>query len=336
MASKIFASQPLFSHKKNKNNSALCYILHALFLQNCEYIIQKKEDLSSFINYVEVILTDEKLKKALKEKKDDLAKFLKQYENSENSIGKFLQKFKNIDSLNKLYETIQCLSNESFFNDFHLIIQKLLLLLVLNIEDDDENLHNSKHFQQFFNCISKSTPIYDEVMILIFLKFLEKNCRLYTDKSTQKASNIFTVDEGYPYLFLYYDDQKNLKFAQLSELYDKNLEFYKKTKIDEDVDELFNPLEKEQKSYKKSKKIIKEFISNLHLENLPEKIPNVPKVMEKIQEKINEYFIDEKRNMFDEEEWEILEKKKKKIENMIKKNPISKLSELKEFLENQI
>lgn len=207
---------------------------------------------------------------------------------------------------------------------------------MLNIEDDDEVLENSNNFKDFLDSIKESKPIYDEVMILIFLKFLEKNCRLFTDDLTHKAPNIFTVKEEDPYLFLYYDGQKNLKFAQFSEQNDKELEFYKKTKIGKDIDEFFSPFEKEEKSNKKSKNLIKEFISSLHLENLPEKIPNIQPVMRKIQEKTDEYFNEEKRNTFNEEEWKLLQTKRKKIETMIKSNPINKKSELQEFLDSLI
>jgi len=209
MSTQIFLfKSEIFSDKKK--NDVFQYLLHTLFLQNCEFIIRNGDPLSDFLNFVDFLIfkKTETISKSFEFSSNNEI-FSKHHEYIKNFF-RDLSKFTNVSSF---YEYI--LENspvKTFDLTMEIIIQRLLLLLMTDLRTCEDSLNHlkSSEFINSLESLMKNEISKDEVMIWTFLTFIEKNCKLISESKEHNSNHCYIINEKLPYLLIFLDEDNRL------------------------------------------------------------------------------------------------------------------------------
>lgn len=315
--------------------SPLKYLLPTLLLQNFEYTKINDKDPSFFSNYILEILFEnpdaindvetEKMKKIQEEKFPIL----------KNVFTKMVK----IQTANELYAYVNKNISEDFGILMQAAIQRILLHLFADLkEDEDSPLLENSNFIEAFEMVKKNKIFDDPMIIMIFLKLLRKNCKLYCDPSTKIPSRSYEIDETYPFLFLYLDAKRSFKFMLMEKpgveseshyekitikedrklLVSQNENIKQKQEEDEEKDEENEKDKEDEKEEecqeektrrtgkkKKEEEAFKEFIDYMFriMLNWPEEGFDEDAFKEKIKERIYTYINEKEKEVDDFEKW---------------------------------
>ena len=228
----------------NEEKNPLKYLLPILLLQNYEHSKINDKDPSFFSKCVLELMF---------ESPDDIDLL-------ESGTMKETQE-KNFEDLKKLFnrliktqnakELYDILGKNSASCEFCVLmqaaIQRILINLFSSLEKDDNAVVDNSNFTEAFEKVKKNNISDDPMMVMVFLKLLRKNCRVYCDPSTGIPSRSYEIDPNYPFLFLYLDDKSKFRFLLLEK---PNLQsessYEKKTlKIDKKFLVLPSPVKKQ-------------------------------------------------------------------------------------------
>ena len=216
----------------------LKYLLPTLLLQNYEYTKINDEDPSFFSNYILEILFEKPdlidLVETEKMKSIQEEKF--------KSLKTVFNKMVKIQTANELYDYV----NKNISEDFGILMQAAIQRILLNLfdalnEDENNPLTENSNFTDAFEMVKRNKVFDDPIIVMVFLKLLRKNFKLYCDPSTNIPSRSYEIDETYPFLFLYLDAKKSFKFMFLEKPGVESESYYDKISIKEDRKLLVSP-----------------------------------------------------------------------------------------------
>lgn len=200
----VFRSE-IFSEK----TESLQYFFHILLLQNCAFLLTKKD--GSFEKFIENL---EHLAFSHPKSKEY---FKADYSISESqSLELILKDMKKKQSPNDFYDFLLDKSEFTvFYKGMEILVQKVLMALFIQIkeiQDPAKRTESPKIGEALDSIITKNITEKNEILVLTWLMFLKKNCKLIRKSKENKC---FLVDDSFPTLILYLDKDDRLLFVEL-------------------------------------------------------------------------------------------------------------------------
>lgn len=212
----------------NRNTTLFQYLHQTLFLQNLEHLVLY-EKTQIFLEYLDYILFDENSTNSIIKDKE-LKEINNSFDKKKQLIKKLLDKIKKCKSPPVFYEFIETNCTQPIFLElFELIIQRILLIMVKILRENEKSDVVSS-FDDIFESIKFNKLSDNMAIVIILLKFLRKNCRIYCAKPENPFSKFLTVDENYPCLFLLVSSKYQLKFLKIEEIPESS-KFYAKITV---------------------------------------------------------------------------------------------------------
>lgn len=209
----------------------LKYLLPTLLLQNFEYCKINDNDPSFFPSYImEMMFDDPDIIDLVETKKNKNLQ-----EEKFKDLNKFFTKMVTTQTAKELYEYLNKNISDKFCILMQAAIQRILLKLFTLLSEDENNpITENSNFTESFEMVKRNKILDDPIIVMIFLKLLRKNCKVYCDPSSKIPSLSYEIDETYPFLFLYLDSKKSFKFMFMEKPGVESESYYDKITIKED------------------------------------------------------------------------------------------------------
>lgn len=285
------------------------YLLHTLFLQNCEYLLKNGLSLSTFLEFVDFLVFVEAEKFS---KSGDFSSNNQKFSQNQPKIKKFFESLSKIKKTTDFYEFLQQNSAKiEFCEIFQIIIQRLLLVLMVDLKPHD---FMTKKLVSAIDSLKKNEINMEEILVLSFLRFINKNCKIIVETKNLGQNHCFKIDEKLPYLFLFLDEHERLVFVSLEK---ESSDYFEKKKINEnkntkEKEKIHKNYEEEEISEKSNRCFLK------FLQRLTKKLENIKEFNEK---EIKTEFLEKTEEL-----------KKRKKEKLCKTDYDELKAKLKEFV----
>ena len=200
-----------------------------------------------------------------------------------------------------------------FYEIIQIIIQRLLLVLMVDLKM--QNSMSEKHLSAF-NSLKNNEINMEEILLLNFLRFINKNCKILVEN---EEDHCFKIEEKLPYLFLFLDELERLVFFSPEK---ESSDYFEKKEIDFIIklENINKNGEKQEKNQNNEDEDQNEIGNSCFLNFLKRNTKKLQNIEEFNEEDIKSTFLEKAKLL-----------KKKKKEELCKKEYDDLKAKLKEF-----